>query len=180
MSDLVGNPEDRFSHNEAHIISGEARSSRCAAINVSFVVLLEPRHEKTCTLTTQHRSAYIRYIGGTIPLLSKSEKLKPLAIFFGCSAPFESDLVEIPDDSFAHEADQLLANCDCADEKNHLSNQYLPTCTIPTCNVNLLELKPFIDHKEQQTQLQISKSYLFYTTHLFFFIYFSVVDLFIS
>ena len=37
MSDLVGNPEDQFSHNEAHIFSGE----RCGQSESTF---LKNRH----------------------------------------------------------------------------------------------------------------------------------------
>ena len=41
-----------------------------------------------------------RYIGSTIPLLSKSEILKPLAIFCSCSAWFVSDQVGKPNVGF--------------------------------------------------------------------------------
>ena len=43
-----------------------------------------------------------RYTDSTIPLLSISKILKPLAIFCGCTAWFVCDLVENPEDRFSH------------------------------------------------------------------------------
>ena len=43
-----------------------------------------------------------RYTDTTIPLLSKSENFKLLAIFCGCTAWFVSDLVGNPEDRFSH------------------------------------------------------------------------------
>ena len=43
-----------------------------------------------------------RYTGSTIPLLSKSEIFKPLAIFCDCTAGFVSDQVGNPEDWFSH------------------------------------------------------------------------------
>ena len=37
VSDLVGNPEDRFSHNEAHIFSAKFLHPYCAASNESWL-----------------------------------------------------------------------------------------------------------------------------------------------
>ena len=42
-----------------------------------------------------------RHTDSTIPLLSKSENLKPLAIFSGCTAWFVSDLAGNPEDRFS-------------------------------------------------------------------------------
>ena len=42
-----------------------------------------------------------RYINSTIPLLSKSEIFKPLAILCGCTAWFVSDLFGNPKDRFS-------------------------------------------------------------------------------
>ena len=48
-----------------------------------------------------------RYTDSTIPLLSKSEIFKPLAIFCGCTGLFVSDLVKNPEDRFSHNEAQL-------------------------------------------------------------------------
>ena len=45
-----------------------------------------------------------RYTDSTIPLLFKSEILKPLAIFCDCLVRFVSDLVGNPEDRFSHVA----------------------------------------------------------------------------
>ena len=51
-----------------------------------------------------------RHIGSTIPLLSKSEIERPLAIFCDRTARFVSDLVGDPEDRFSHnEAHTILA-----------------------------------------------------------------------
>ena len=42
-----------------------------------------------------------RYTDSIIPLLSKSENFKLLAIFCGCTARFVSDLVGNPEDRFS-------------------------------------------------------------------------------
>ena len=49
-----------------------------------------------------------RYINSIIPLLSKSEIFKPLAIFCDCTARFESDLVGNPEDRFSHNEAQII------------------------------------------------------------------------
>ena len=43
-----------------------------------------------------------RYTQSTMPLLPISEISKPLAIFYGCTARFVSDLVGHPEDGFSH------------------------------------------------------------------------------
>ena len=43
-----------------------------------------------------------RYTDSTIPLLSKSKMLKPLAIFSDCPVRFMLDLVGNPEDWFSH------------------------------------------------------------------------------
>ena len=43
-----------------------------------------------------------RYTDSTIPLPSKSESVKPLAIFCSCTAWFVSDPVRNPEDRFSH------------------------------------------------------------------------------
>ena len=48
------------------------------------------------------------YINSTIPLLSKSEIFKPLAIFCGCAARFESDQVGNPEDRFSHNEAHII------------------------------------------------------------------------
>ena len=42
------------------------------------------------------------YTDSSIPLLPKSGIFKPLAIFCGCTARFECDLVGNPEDRFSH------------------------------------------------------------------------------
>ena len=42
------------------------------------------------------------FTDSTIPLLPKSEILKPLAVFYDCSARFVWDLVGNPEDRFSH------------------------------------------------------------------------------
>ena len=68
MWDLVGNPEDRFSHNEAHISSSSSSK--------------ELFHEKTCFLHLRKQTCRLAALelcscsvlfDSTIPLLSKSE-----------------------------------------------------------------------------------------------------------
>ena len=44
----------------------------------------------------------------TIPLLLKSKKIKPLAIFCGCTARFVSDLVGNPEDRFSHNEAHMI------------------------------------------------------------------------
>ena len=48
-----------------------------------------------------------RHMGSAIPLLSKSEISKPLAIFCGCAARFVYDLVGNPEDRFSQNEAQL-------------------------------------------------------------------------
>ena len=43
-----------------------------------------------------------RYTDSTIPLLPKSEISSHLAIFYGCTARFVSDLVGNPEERFSH------------------------------------------------------------------------------
>ena len=43
-----------------------------------------------------------RYTDSTIPLLNKSEILKPLTILCGCTASFVWDLVKSPENLFSH------------------------------------------------------------------------------
>ena len=42
-----------------------------------------------------------RYTDSTITLLSKKRNFKPLAIFYGCTARFVSDVVGNPEDRFS-------------------------------------------------------------------------------
>ena len=48
-----------------------------------------------------------RYTDSTIPLLCKSEILKPLAIFCDCPVRFVSDLVGTPEYRFSHNEAQI-------------------------------------------------------------------------
>ena len=49
-----------------------------------------------------------RYMASTIPLLPKFKiNFKPLAILFGCTAPFVSDLVGNPEDRFSQNEAQI-------------------------------------------------------------------------
>ena len=75
----------------------------------------EPRHEKTGFLhmpKQRRRSASpeadqrlcFRYTDSTIPLLSIYMNLQHLAIFYGCTARFVSNLVGNPEDRFSHVA----------------------------------------------------------------------------
>ena len=48
------------------------------------------------------RLCFRYYTDTTIPHLSKSENLKPLAIFCDCPAQFVADQVDIPEDRFSH------------------------------------------------------------------------------
>ena len=49
-----------------------------------------------------------RYTDSTIPLLPKFRKIKPLAIFCGCTARFVWDLVRNPKDRFSHNEAHLI------------------------------------------------------------------------
>ena len=51
-----------------------------------------------------------RYIDSTIPLLPKLRNFKPVAIFYGCTAPLLSDQVGHPEDRFSHNEAQLILN----------------------------------------------------------------------
>ena len=85
MSDLVGNPEDRFSHNEAqikpdsHLLEIDVRvaSSRTNANNKGEVLLFavslgtyEPRHKKTNFLV----SDLVRHNPGCTVFIARSVK----------------------------------------------------------------------------------------------------------
>ena len=48
-----------------------------------------------------------RYTDSAIPLLSKSENFKPLAIFCDCTARFVSVVVENPEDRFSQNEAQI-------------------------------------------------------------------------
>ena len=48
------------------------------------------------------------YTDSTIPLLSKSEKFKPLANSCDCTARFVSDQVGNPEDRFSHDEAQII------------------------------------------------------------------------
>ena len=50
MSDLVENPEDRFSHNEAHLCGRQQWGKISLCICAVWSTPLEPRCEKTCLL----------------------------------------------------------------------------------------------------------------------------------
>ena len=52
-----------------------------------------------------------RYTDSTIPLVSKFEIFKPLAIFCGCTARFVSDLIGNPEDRFTHDAAHIRCMC---------------------------------------------------------------------
>ena len=78
MLDLVGNPEERFSHDAAHMKY------------ILVITKFEPRHEKTsflhrqnkavdqlCSNSTADQRLYFRYIDSTISPLSKSEIPSP-------------------------------------------------------------------------------------------------------
>ena len=52
MSDLVGNPEDRFSHNEAHFYSRKTCGMLHRYVHVMVKVVIEPHHEKTNVLVS--------------------------------------------------------------------------------------------------------------------------------
>ena len=49
-----------------------------------------------------------RYIDTAIPLLPKSEIIKPPAIFCGCTAQFVSDLVGNPEDRFSQNEAHIM------------------------------------------------------------------------
>ena len=49
-----------------------------------------------------------RYTDSTITLLPTSEFFKPLAIFYGCTARFVSDLVGNPEDRFSHNEAHII------------------------------------------------------------------------
>ena len=50
----------------------------------------------------------LRYTNSTIPLLSKSQNFKALAISCDCAARFVSDLVRNPEDRFSHNEAHIL------------------------------------------------------------------------
>ena len=49
-----------------------------------------------------------RHMDSTIPLLSKLQNFKPLAIFCGCAARFVSDLVGNSEDRFSHNEARII------------------------------------------------------------------------
>ena len=69
----------------------------------------EPLHEKNGFFGNREADQRLcyRYTDSTIPLLSKSEILKPLAIFCDCPVRFVSDLVGTPEYWFSHNEAQI-------------------------------------------------------------------------
>ena len=84
MSDLVGNLEDRFSHNEAQL---------CHVLVLSSVRL---QHGLCMTWSKPQRKVSLG-----------SGSFKPLTIFCDCTARFVSDLVGNLEDRFSHNEAQL-------------------------------------------------------------------------
>ena len=75
MSDLVGNPEDRFSQNEAHIIS--AVNNKGADPTEQMLMVICALDVRICriqvTLGAADQRLCFHYIKTTIPLLPKTE-----------------------------------------------------------------------------------------------------------
>ena len=59
-----------------------------------------------------------RCTDSTIPFLSKSEILKPLALFCGSTAWFMSDLVGNPEDRFSHNEAHVMSSVGNAETKH--------------------------------------------------------------
>ena len=71
-----------------------------------FFICANKDAAQLCGNRTDDQRLCFRYIDSTIPLLSKS-KIKPLAIFCGCTVRFVSDLVVNTEDRFSHNAAQI-------------------------------------------------------------------------
>ena len=102
--DLVGNPEDRFSHNEAHI---ECNSYRfCMGGAARFIMLTH----------LYNMSRVVRKLAFSICENKDADQLRgnrnfqPLAIFCGCIAWFVWDLVGNPEDRFSHNEAHIECN----------------------------------------------------------------------
>ena len=67
-----------------------------------------------------------RFIDSTIPLLPNS---KPLAIFYGCTALFVSDLVGNPKDMFYSDAAHILFSESLYTVSSRLCDSVTPPCT---------------------------------------------------
>ena len=102
------------------LIQTKRMNEMCQPLNAHLFrgLYFELRREKTCFLNmgNQRRSAAdqrlcFRYTDRTILLLPKSENLKHLAIFCGCTAQFVTDLVGNHEDRFSCETafDDFLA-----------------------------------------------------------------------
>ena len=76
----------------------------------AFCICENKDADQLCGNRTADQRLCFHYIDSTIPLLSKSKKIQPLAIFCGCRARFVSDLVGNPEDRFSRVAAQLF-NC---------------------------------------------------------------------
>ena len=94
--DLVGNPEDRFCHEEAHILAGNLslvmrKPGFCICVNKDADQLRGNRE------ADQHLC--FRYMDSTILLILN---FKSLTILCGCTAQFVWNLVGNPEDRFSH------------------------------------------------------------------------------
>ena len=97
MSDLVGNPEDLFSHNKAHILLVSQTKTGVGAVYEKYCICKNKRADQLCG----NRAA------DQCPLFTLQTlyflNLKPLVIICGCTDRFMSDLVGNPRDRFSHD-----------------------------------------------------------------------------
>ena len=68
----------------------------------TFCICKNKGADQLCGNREADQRLCFRYTDSAIPLLSKSEIFKPLAIFCGCAARFVSDLFGNPEDRFSH------------------------------------------------------------------------------
>ena len=105
-------------------------------------IIIEPRYEKPAFCICENKDAdqlrgnhkadqrlCFRYLDSTIPLLSRFEILKPLAIFFVSTAWFVSDLVGNPEDRFSHIEAQFISHALLKKEDRNMFKQ-VKSCTL--------------------------------------------------
>ena len=88
----------RFSHDATHMSSVMRKPAFCICKNKGADQLRSDSAGNHCAAD---QCLCSHYIDRTIPLFPKIRNFKPLAIFCGCAAQFESDLVRHPEDMFS-------------------------------------------------------------------------------
>ena len=89
----------------------EASSEKMSLVvrKPAFCICENKEADQLCGNREADQRLCFRYTDTTIPLLSKSENFKLLAIFCGCTARFVSNLVGNPEDRFSHNKAQIKA-----------------------------------------------------------------------